>query len=143
MITTISIFIFSLLGLGVLVFLKKRAIMKGALVPPIEGEAPENAIDALSFSEIENRLRVFGAHMGRKTVLWLLKSSIKISWFIRRRLDKIISKIHKLFEHHQEKMISGVRGKKSEFLGAIGNYKKEIGKHRQKPDIHDIKDETE
>jgi len=122
----ISIFILSLLGLGVFFGLRIRAIRKGFVAVPANGEASEHISDALNFNEIKNRLHVFVQIWSRKILLIGLKYSIKTTHYVRAKFDLLFIKINKKFIHHHNKITA--RENASTFLEEIGKHKEKIRK---------------
>jgi hypothetical protein len=129
MIAIFILFILSLAAIvGVVTYqyvqINRGSIMLGKMDPELENPLSHHNLALYKSSTIgwlEARTRKF--------VLYALKLSIKVGYFVKIKLDAIVSRVHRQAASHERKLIKEKREDSSEsFLTTIGDYKEKIGK---------------
>ena len=129
MLFTTAIFFLSLLTLVGLVGWQVRALRSGAVSVGTFDPETENVLSHENMIGYKNEMQSFIETHTRQLVLYALKISIKIGYFVKHELDAIVSAVHRTAARHERiiKQQEGEGETTGEFLKKIGEYKDRIG----------------
>ena len=130
-------FFIALVGLMVLLGYQLRNIRTKRVLIKEDSSGIERPFLYLNHEDLEARVGSFMRHMLRVFMLWILRISIKASFFARRKIDAIVHKAKKLAERHQKEIKEKEESAGGRFLKAIGEYKTKIEKLRKKDKTFD------
>lgn len=105
--------------------------LRTGLVMPEDGmHSASSEFPQIDLDQATRHLEISGREWSRWLVLFLLKISVKVTYFIKKRLDAIVTKAYKAVRR-QEQEIRLLRENQEHmnFLNTIGEFKKGI-KHK-------------
>ncbi len=130
MIVIFILFILSLVTLvGLVVY--QTYLIKNGKVSALEYDPEiENPLSQTNIATYKNSLYSWLEARTRKSVLYALKFSIKVGYFVKMKLDAIVSGVHRKAALHQRKLREETDSEGS-FLNTIGEYKEKIIKKKR------------
>lgn len=118
-------FILALVTIIALVSYQLGRVRSGQVVlESIDTEA-ENPLSKQNIAIYRNTLGIWLEARSRKLVLWILRISIKAGYFIKNKLDIIVSKVHRTAARHERKLLQEEE-KPGTFLKTISEYRNKI-----------------
>ena len=128
MIFFVSTFIIGLLFVITLVMWQVRQIRKGVINPETVDYSSENILSHENLIEYRNSIRSFIEVYMRQIFLYALKVSIKIGYFVKMKLDAIVSRIHRTAAKHERiiKQQENSGESTADFLNKISDYKEKL-----------------
>lgn len=136
MIVIFILFILSLATLIGLVVYQTHLIRQGKVSALEYDPEVENPLSQTNIATYKNSLYSWLEARTRKTVLHALKLSIKVGYFVKIKLDAIVSGVHRKAARHERKLREEESLEES-FLNVIGEYKNKIIKKRRIPKKED------
>ncbi len=130
MIVIFILFILSLATLVGLVIAQTYLIQSGKVSALEYDPEIENPLSRTNVTTYKNSLYSWLEARTRKTVLYALKFSIKIGYFVKMKLDAIVSGVHRKAAQHERKLREEASSEGS-FLNTIGEYKEKITKKKR------------
>ena len=132
MIVIFILFILSLATLVGLIVLQRFAIRNGTVaIESIDPEV-ENPLSATNIASVKNAVYSWLEARTRKSVLYALRFSIKIGYFVKSKLDAIVSGVHRKAAKHERKLKQEeTKDRTGVFLKTIGDYKEKITKAKK------------
>ncbi len=122
-----TLFIISLFTLIGLVFYQIVLIRSGKVSALEYDPEVENPLSRTNVATYKNTIYSWLEARTRKTVLYALKFSIKIGYFVKSKLDAIVSGVHRKAASHERKLRQEVaEAKENSFLKTVSSYKNKI-----------------
>jgi hypothetical protein len=134
MIIIFILFIISLATLVGLLISQKSLVRKGtATLGQVDAEL-ENPLSESNLTLYKNTVSSWIEARTRKSVLYALRFSIKIGYFVKSKLDAIVSGVHRKAAKHERNLKQEERKEDTTgtFLNTIGEYKDKITKKSRK-----------
>lgn len=133
---SIALIVFFTSLLGIIVLIAYRGFKLSAqqrLMIRQDLSTNEVEVLTLNIAGFENIILDYGKKFSRLAVLVTLKLSIKGTHFAKRKMDRVVSYMHRVLERHEKKIAETKEDGVASFLDTIGTYKekvKKIGKRR-------------
>ncbi len=118
------LFILSLIGITALVGYQVWCMRTGRVLIGDTNAEVENPLSEENLAGIKNALSVWIEGVSRRTVLVVLRLSIRIGYFAKNKLDAIVSTVHRTTAKHERKLRQEEPGET--FLEKISDYKDKI-----------------
>lgn len=99
-----TLFILSLLTVIALVVIQMFLIRSGKVSALEFDPEVENPLSRTNISTFKNKVYDWTEARTRKLVLYTLKFSIKIGYFVKNKLDAIVSRVHRKAASHERKL---------------------------------------
>ncbi len=130
MIVIFTLFVLSLISLVGLVTYQAYLLRKGKISAFEYDPEVENPLSETNIATYKNTLYSWLEARTRKSVLYALKFSIKVGYFVKMKLDAIVSGVHRKAASHERKLRQEMSSEGS-FLNTIGEYKEKIIKKKR------------
>ncbi len=126
----LTLFILSLLGIVVLIGYQVWCLRTGRVLIGDTNAEVENPLSEENLAGIKNTLSVWFEEISRGVVLIVLRISIRLGYFVKNKLDAIVSTVHRTVAKHERKLKQEEPGET--FLSKISDYKDKIKTFRKK-----------
>jgi hypothetical protein len=130
MLAVFILFIASLLAIIGLVAFQAFQIRSGKVSALEFDPEVENPLSRANIVTYKNTFYSWLEARTRKTVLYALRFSIKVGYFVKMKLDAIVSGVHRKAASHERKLRQE-EGADKTFFKTIGEYKDKITKKKQ------------
>ena len=122
----IIIFAISAVGLAVLFGYQLARLRSGRVFPEDGMHAEEVLRGYASVGTVQIFVRETSEYVLSHVVLRVLRHSMAISFFVRRKIDRLVPHIHQMAKTHHEKIISKEGSSGHQLFEAVGKYKKVV-----------------
>ncbi len=119
------ILILTLVTLGGLIGYQVVRVRRGVITTEMIDSEAENPFSEQNLTILRNTVSDWMAARSRKIILWVLRISIKFGYFVKNKLDGIVSKVHRVAARHEQKMLQEEENTGS-FLDTISEYRDRI-----------------
>lgn len=126
----IIIFAGSLLALSLLILYRARQIRAGVILPEDNEKQYEHFLEIVDLPTVQNISNTYMRTWLRKMTLFILRISIKIVYFVKKKLDVIVARVHKVIVTHERTLEDSTTDTGEKFLNSIGEYKDRMKRKR-------------